>query len=559
MHPNTLSVQRMLAYGFGLALALLLALGTVSIWQFGKNEDNVVMMAESDIPIALALDELVIDLLEQRRYEKDLLLNIGNSDKQAGYLKKFREVAERTQATIVLVTTKMAQDQDISQETRQNAQKLAALAQTYQERFLAIAEQIQNDPEITPQAGNELLGELKQTIHNYEEIIKASKAEAKAMIKATSQESMESIEHIRLILQLALLASTALLLLVGFLVGRKISTPLRHAVGAITDSTGHLGNAARELTSGSQRLAEGASEQAASVEETSASMAEISAQVKQNADNSSQADRIMKETSAIINEARQSMGELADSMDEIAKASEETFKIVKTIDDISFQTNLLALNAAVEAARAGEAGAGFAVVADEVRNLAMRAAEASKNTAVLIEETVTKIKGGVQLVGRTSEKFAGVTDSTAKVATLMSEIDVASTEQANGVEQVSTTMQEMSSLTQSIAANAEESAGVAEEMDSQARALLQAIEELSGLAGMTGATVTAAKAKSGRDTKLRRPPLASPSKQAIIQKRMPQLPPAGKTSKPQPPPATAGKKPSEVIPFGDEEGDFEDF
>jgi methyl-accepting chemotaxis protein len=38
-----------------------------------------------------------------------------------------------------------------------------------------------------------------------------------------------------------------------------------------------------------------------------------------------------------------------------------------------------------EAARAGETRAGFAEAADEVRNLAIRAAEAAKNTFGLIE------------------------------------------------------------------------------------------------------------------------------------------------------------------------------
>src|SRR5690606_23057713 len=118
-----------------------------------------------------------------------------------------------------------------------------------------------------------------------------------------------------------------------------------------------------------------------------------------------QADTLMKEANRVIAKSNESMEELTGAMEDISKTSEETQKIIRTIDEIAFQTNLLALNAAVEAARAGEAGAGFAVVADEVRNLAMRAADAAKNTTALIEGSVKKIKEGSELVGVTNKAF----------------------------------------------------------------------------------------------------------------------------------------------------------
>ena len=128
---------------------------------------------------------------------------------------------------------------------------------------------------------------------------------------------------------------------------------------------------------------------------------------------------------------------MTKAIEEVNRSSEETGKIIKTIDEIAFQTNLLALNAAVEAARAGEAGAGFAVVADEVRSLAMRAAEAAKNTSVLIQNTRKAVKNGDELTHLTQDAFKENVDISAKISHLVDEISAASKEQSQGIDQVS--------------------------------------------------------------------------------------------------------------------------
>jgi len=286
--------------------------------------------------------------------------------------------------------------------------------------------------------------------------------------------------YITLGLALAVVLAAAVVI---YLVARSIVGPVNRLVARITTGADQINAAAEQVNTASQTLAQGSSQQAAAIEETSASLEEMSSMTRMNADNAQQANTLMEEAQQVVRRANQSMAQLRQAIDKIDTASDEMAKIIQTIDEIAFQTNLLALNAAVEAARAGEAGAGFAVVADEVRNLALRAAEAAKDTATLIEENVSDIKTSSQLVVETDQAFQEVEGAAGKAGELVGEIAAASGEQAQGIDQINKAINEMDKVTQNNAASAEQSAAASQELSSQAERFYQLVQQMHKLVG----------------------------------------------------------------------------
>ncbi|MBN2009810.1 HAMP domain-containing protein [candidate division KSB1 bacterium] len=239
----------------------------------------------------------------------------------------------------------------------------------------------------------------------------------------------------------------------------------------VTNSAEQVATASDQISSGSQSLSQASSEQASSLEEITSSLKEIASMIKQTTANAKEARGISEGAQSTTAEGMDSMQRLSSVMEQIKNSSGETAKIVKTIDDIAFQTNLLALNAAVEAARAGEAGKGFAVVAEEVRNLAMRSAEAAKNTTTLIEEAVSNAENGVTVNSEVVQKLSAINDQVRKVNDVMSEIAAASQQQNDGINQLNAAVDQLNQLTQQNAANSQESASTAHELLSHANDL----------------------------------------------------------------------------------------
>ena len=256
---------------------------------------------------------------------------------------------------------------------------------------------------------------------------------------------------------------------------RTINHRLNDTLKQITVAADQVSMGADQVANGSQTLAQGATEQASSVEELSASITDISNQVANNARNAQEASRTANQVGEGMGVSNQKRQEMMAAMAEISSSSSEIGKIIKTIEDIAFQTNILALNAAVEAARAGTAGKGFAVVADEVLNLASKSADASKNTAALIEHSVHAVENGTQIADATAQSLLQAVEGAKAVQQIVSEISEASNLQAGAISQITLGIDQISSVVQTNSATSEESAAASEELSSQSQVMRELV------------------------------------------------------------------------------------
>ena len=280
------------------------------------------------------------------------------------------------------------------------------------------------------------------------------------------------------------------LALVALLAGAVVSWLVRQGGKALksfssrmADSAGRVAGAASQVSGASKSLAQGASAQAASLQQTSASTEEIASITRANADRAREVADLMHQSERDAAQVDETLDRTIEKMKEIDASSTKIAHIIKVIDEIAFQTNILALNAAVEAARAGEAGLGFAVVADEVRNLAQRCAQAAKDTACLIEESIGTSRDGNARLDTMAGAVRALTENSARVMTLVDEVNRGNQEQARGMEQIAQAVLSMERVTQQNAAVAQESSAAGTELDRHAGSLHELVGEMREMVG----------------------------------------------------------------------------
>jgi len=306
-----------------------------------------------------------------------------------------------------------------------------------------------------------------------------------AISRTAWNDAVQAAESARWLMGFLLVAGLAAVVAVVVILHSSLGQ-LHRMAEEMLEGAGRLSELSRKLVAATHSLAQGASEQVASLEQSSSSAAEITAITRKNTENTQAVAELMNRTAGVVEGANHNLEEMVRSMKEIDNSSDKISRIIRVIDEIAFQTNILALNAAVEAARAGEAGMGFAVVAEEVRNLAQRSAQAARDTAALIEESIAKSQEGSHKLQQVAGSIGEITNSATEVKTLVDEVEAGSQEQARGIEQIAHAVAQMGEVTQDSAARAEQGAGDTDRLAEQAQSLYQTAERLKRHLGGNG-------------------------------------------------------------------------
>jgi methyl-accepting chemotaxis protein len=284
----------------------------------------------------------------------------------------------------------------------------------------------------------------------------------------------------------------------GYVIIRSLTHQLSTAVSSIRSSATELEAAAAQQAAGSREQSTAAAEVSTTIREllsTSRQIAESAQRVAQVADETAGGaragdDTVQSAQDAIVGIRRQ-VDVIVGHMLELGKKSQQAGGILEIVNELAEQTNILAINATIEAAGAGDAGKRFAVVADEIRKLAERVGGSTKEIRALIDDiraavnaTVMATEGGSKAVDTGTTRFSGVTVAfkqiLERVVTTMDaarEIEISTKQQTTAVEQVNVAIANVAQATKETEASSTQTLQTATQLTGLSNELLRLVQQ----------------------------------------------------------------------------------
>ncbi|SEK50519.1 methyl-accepting chemotaxis sensory transducer with TarH sensor [Roseateles sp. YR242] len=501
---------RLMALGL-LSVLTLLLIGGDGLWAMASTKKDFQRYVSQDVESLAELSDVRAGVGNLRRYEKDMLINMGEQQAVKRYQQEWLSAYDRTVKGLDGIAAL-----DIDPRIKSMPPAMKDSLARYKSGLEGVVARILNDDFTDSAEANRAAEPIKGPVREMDE-------QLSKMTQAILQRGAAEVERINTEERRVRLALMAVMLLGALGIGAftffnisSILSPLsqavhtteriakqdlsehlvvqgddetaammrgvqgmqssiREVVTGVRSATDSIATASREVAAGAQDLSNRTEQTASNLEETASAMEELTVSVQQNADSARQANALASEAARVAERGVAVVGDVVQTMGRISDSSNRIADIIGTIDGIAFQTNILALNAAVEAARAGEQGRGFAVVAAEVRMLAKRSAEAAKEIKQLIQGSGEAVSSGSALVERAGGTMREISDSIGRVSRIVAEISHATTEQSNGIHQIGSAISQLDQMTQQNAALVEESAAAAQSLQHQADALSQSV------------------------------------------------------------------------------------